>query len=157
MPGLVKLEVVRGPLAGRVFSFDRHDTLIFGRSPDCHACLPTEDEMVSRHPFLLEVNPPEARLQDLGSLNGTYVNNRKYGGRGSTGSQSQTEHRGREVDLHDGDTIRVGATVFSVHVEIPVVCWTCGKSTGKNLKLVGDWEEGPFICRACQSGREATT
>src|SRR3972149_12143583 len=102
MPGLVKIEVVRGPLAGRVFSFDRHDTLIFGRSPDGHACLPTEDETVSRHHFLLEVNPPEARLQDLGSLNGTYVNNRKYGGGGRAGGRTQTRDRAREGGMHDG-------------------------------------------------------
>ena len=35
-----------------------------------------------RHHFIHEVNPPAACLRDLGSLNGTYVNGKKFGARG---------------------------------------------------------------------------
>ena len=80
MPNKVSLQIVAGKLKGKAFTFEEHDTLIFGRAPDCHACL-RDDSFVSRHHFILEVNPPQACLRDLGSLNGTYVNGKKHGGR----------------------------------------------------------------------------
>lgn len=118
MPGRVTLKVTAGPLAGRTFAYDRHDTFLFGRSPDCHAELSADDTTASRHHFLLEVNPPQARLRDLGSLNGTHVNGVKHGGRGREESPEQAARRKLpEVDLRDGDHIRVGATVFEVSIE----------------------------------------
>ncbi|PYQ15063.1 MAG: serine/threonine protein kinase [Acidobacteria bacterium] len=120
MPRMAKvtLKVTAGPLAGRLFAFDRHDTFLFGRSPDCHAELAADDTTASRHHFLLEVNPPQARLRDLGSLNGTHVNGVKYGGRARQESpQEAARRRLPEVDLRDGDRIRVGATVFDVAIE----------------------------------------
>jgi eukaryotic-like serine/threonine-protein kinase len=118
MPGRVSLEVVAGPIQGRQFQFDGHDTFLFGRSPECHAELSADDATASRHHFILEVNPPAARLRDLGSLNGTYVNGQKYGGR----ARHLTPEEGArqvlpQVDVKDGDTIRVGATVFAVRIE----------------------------------------
>jgi len=118
MAARVTLKVTAGPLAGRSFSYDRHDTFLFGRSPDCHAELAPNDTTASRHHFLLEVNPPEARLRDLGSLNGTHVNGHKHGGRSRQESPEEAARRKRpEVDLRDGDRIRVGATVFEVAIE----------------------------------------
>jgi serine/threonine protein kinase len=117
MPGRVSLAVVSGPIQGRQFAFEDHDTFLFGRSPDCHAQLAESDTTASRHHFLLEVNPPAARLRDLGSLNGTYVNGTKYGGRGTLSLEKAQQQRWPEVDLRDGDGIRVGTTVFEVHVE----------------------------------------
>jgi serine/threonine protein kinase len=117
MPGRVSLAVVAGPIEGRQFAFEDHDTFLFGRSPDCHAQLAESDTTASRHHFLLEVNPPAARLRDLGSLNGTYVNGTKYGGRGALSLEKAQQQRWPEVDLRDGDGIRVGTTVFEVHVE----------------------------------------
>ncbi|HEX7518309.1 MAG TPA: FHA domain-containing protein [Chthoniobacterales bacterium] len=80
MQNRVRLEIIDGPLKGKKFEFAEHDTFIFGRASDCHAHL-SDDTLVSRHHFILEVNPPLARLRDLGSLNATHVNNRKCGGR----------------------------------------------------------------------------
>ena len=70
MSGKVILKVTQGKLQGKDFAFDEHDTFIFGRMGDCHACL-ADDNLVSRHHFILEANPPDARLRDLGSRNGT--------------------------------------------------------------------------------------
>jgi eukaryotic-like serine/threonine-protein kinase len=117
MPGRVSLDVVAGPIQGQQFAFEDHDTFLFGRSPDCHAQLAESDTTASRHHFLLEVNPPAVRLRDLGSLNGTYVNGTKHGGRGALSLEKAKQQRWPEVDLRDGDGIRVGTTVFEVHVE----------------------------------------
>jgi serine/threonine protein kinase len=120
MPGRVCLDVVAGPIQGRHFEFDGHDTFLFGRSPDCHAELAADDATASRHHFLLEVNPPAARLRDLGSLNGTYVNGQKHGGRDKNVTPEEAAQRPwPEVDLRDGDLIRVGATVINVRIDGP--------------------------------------
>jgi serine/threonine protein kinase len=120
MPGTVRLVVTAGPIRGQRFAFDGHDTFLFGRAPDCHARLDATDASASRHHFLLEVNPPLARLRDLGSLNGTRVNGVRHGGRRAGESPEDAAARGgAEVDLHDGDEVRVGATVIRVEVETP--------------------------------------
>ncbi len=117
MQNRVRLEIVDGPLKGKKFEFAEHDTFVFGRAPDCHAHL-SDDTHVSRHHFLLEVNPPLARLRDLGSLNATHVNNRKCGGRnkGETPEEG-AKRKYREVDLNHGDRIRVGDTIMAVTIE----------------------------------------
>ncbi len=120
MPGTVRLVVTAGPIRGQRFEFAGHDTFLFGRAPDCHARLDASDASASRHHFLLEVSPPLARLRDLGSLNGTRVNGVRHGGRPRGESPEDAAARGGvEVDLHDGDEIRVGATVIQVQVEAP--------------------------------------
>ena len=117
MQNRVRLEIVDGPLKGKKFEFTEHDAFIFGRASDCHARL-SDDTLVSRHHFILEVNPPLARLRDLGSLNATRVNNRKCGGR----NKGETPEEGAkrkypEVDLNQGDRIRVGDTIMEVTIE----------------------------------------
>ncbi|HVO13380.1 MAG TPA: FHA domain-containing serine/threonine-protein kinase [Vicinamibacteria bacterium] len=117
MAATVALVVTAGPLRGRRFEFTGHDTFLFGRAADCHGRLAADDVSASRHHFLLEVNPPQARLRDLGSLNGTRVNGVRHGGRAADESPRPAAQRaGAEVDLRHGDEVRVGATVIAVEV-----------------------------------------
>ena len=152
MAGRVVLSVVNGPIKGRAFAFDEHDTFIFGRGDDCHARLPEQDDTASRHHFILEVNPPQARIRDLGSLNGTYVNDAKQGGcsRSETPEQAAAR-RYPEVDLKHGDVIRVGETVFCVQVEVPAACCDCGRPIGETEKKSSEWIAGTLICAACRA------
>ena len=92
MSAKVLLHLHAGSDAGKVFAFAEHDTFVFGRMEDCHACFP-DDGQVSRHHFILEVNPPAACLRDLGSLNGTYVNGKKFGARGKDETPEQGAQR----------------------------------------------------------------
>jgi serine/threonine protein kinase len=120
MASTVSLVVTAGPIRGQRYDFPGHDTFLFGRAPDCHARLAASDTSASRHHFLLEVNPPQARLRDLGSLNGTHVNGVRHGGRRGTESPEEAATRDRaEVDLQDGDEIKVGVTVIRVEVSPP--------------------------------------
>src|ERR1041384_87818 len=95
------LTVIAGPHKGLEFSFDRHDTFLVGRSRHAHFQLPAKDKYFSRIHFMMEVNPPECRLIDMGSHNGTYVN----------GERTLT------ADLKDGDQIRAGHTILRIRVE----------------------------------------
>ncbi len=144
MSANIKLEVIQGAMREKEFVFEEHDTFVFGRELDCHACLP-EDNCVSRHHFLLEVNPPDACIRDLGSMNGTYVNGWKIGGRkrGETPEQgAQRQHS--ETDLKDGDSIRVGQTTLVVRIQEPVapgqypsrVVWPCPASAQAQASVV---------------------
>ena len=152
MPGKVTLRVTAGPLNGRSFEFDSHDTFLFGRSPDCHAELAESDTTASRHHFLLEVNPPSARLRDLGSLNGTHVNGVRYGGRKRHQVPEQADSMGQaEIDLQDGDHIRVGHTEFHVSVDAPAACCECGVPIAPADRFARAWVAGTFLCAACRA------
>jgi len=113
MAGTVSLVVTAGPVRGQRYDFSEHDTFLFGRSPDCHARLAPSDVSASRHHFLLEVNPPRARLRDLGSLNGTHVNGVRHGSRAAGEAPGRPD---AGVDLRHGDEIRVGATIIRVEI-----------------------------------------
>jgi len=168
MPAKVILSVTEGPIQGTLYTFEEHDTFIFGRASDCHARLSPDDTTASRHHFILEANPPDARLRDLGSLNGTYVNDVKYGGRASDETPEQAAtRRFPEIDLKHGDTINVGDTVFEVQIESQVAavpidfhvlqtevsspevmrCGLCGKDVEAE---VGSNRRGDYICHSCQ-------
>jgi hypothetical protein len=151
MSASIKLKVEQGPMEGKDFSFMEHDTFIFGRMPDLHACLP-DDEQVSRHHFFMEASPPHARIRDLGSLNGTYVNGKKIGGR----KKMETPEEGAKtvhphVDLKDGDKIKVGQTMLLVQVHVPVACSRCDCEIPDNQKKQLAWLGNLFMCGSCRA------
>jgi hypothetical protein len=158
MSGKITLTVLEGTSQGKTFVFDAHDTFLFGRMDDCHICLP-HDQMVSRHHFLMEVNPPHACIRDLGSRNGTYVNGQKYGGREKHETPEEGARRQYpQVDLHDGDQIKVGATTLGVQVKVDkavlqaILCQKCGRDvTGE----AGLGQQGDFICASCRQQLES--
>ena len=153
MAGKVSLVVTAGPIRGQRFDFVEHDTFLFGRSPECHARLASSDAAASRHHFILEVNPPQARLRDLGSLNGTHVNGVRHGGRRPDETPEEAARRGgAELDLKDGDEIRVGATHLKVTIEGPAACSECGRPIGDEERARCEWVEGTWLCEACRRG-----
>jgi len=162
MPGKVCLVVTAGPIRGQRFEFTQHDTFLFGRSADCHARLDPTDAAASRHHFILEVNPPQASLRDLGSLNGTHVNGVRHGGRRIDETPEEGARRSApDVALRDGDEIRVGETILRVTIEGPAVCAQCGRSIPAEDKERCAWMDGTFLCdtcrRATEAGRPVTT
>jgi len=39
MANKVELNITAGPMKGKSFSFEEHDTFLFGRLEECHCCL----------------------------------------------------------------------------------------------------------------------
>jgi len=151
------LQVAGGKMDGKTFVFEEHDTFLFGRSSDCHARLP-DDPYVSRHHFIMETNPPDARIRDLGSRNGTHVNGNQYGGRKKEETPEEgAKHRHPQVDLWDGDKIKVGETVFTVRVEAPAACCECGAAIAHKDRPACSWVGGTFICAPCRKKASAQT
>jgi serine/threonine protein kinase len=95
---------VRAGGAAEVHTFTRRTTCLVGRADECGIRLDRGESKVSRHHCLLDVNPPRVTVRDLGSRNGTYVN--------------ETPLRGAQAarELADGDEIRLGGAVLRVAV-----------------------------------------
>jgi serine/threonine-protein kinase len=96
----VTLTVAHGPHAGQSYAFEEHDNFIVGRATYAHFRLPKKDRYFSRVHFMVEVNPPFCRLMDMGSRNGTFVNDKRV----------------KTIDIHDGDLIKGGQTVIKVSI-----------------------------------------
>ncbi|OAI57915.1 hypothetical protein AYO47_00035 [Planctomyces sp. SCGC AG-212-M04] len=85
--------------SARSLTVDRCCSITIGRGAECQLRFETDPE-ISRFHCRLEVNPPFCRMTDLGSRNGTYVN----------------ESRASESLLNNGDVFRCGRTRISLEV-----------------------------------------
>lgn len=158
MASRVTLTGTVGPLAGQQFVFEERTTCILGRAKDCEPRLlqipervnAPENGWISRHHCLLDINPPDVRIRDFGSLNGTYVNGRRIGQRdkGETAEKAALR-RFPEYDLKDGDEIRLGRMTFRVCVRLPILCSECGEEIpDAELKAV-DGGTAACLCQPC--------
>jgi len=95
----VRLSVVSGPDAGRVFAVPQQQVVRVGRAADCE--IPLNDPSVSRIHFEIRIEDGRANLRDTGSRWGTLVNG----------------VRTASHDLNAGDMIRVGETVLQWALE----------------------------------------
>jgi predicted component of type VI protein secretion system len=73
---------------------------VVGRHRDCGLRIPVAE--VSRRHCILRLDSSGLRLEDLGSLNGTYVNGERVQG---------------TQELHAGDRVEIGPVVYSVVYE----------------------------------------
>jgi serine/threonine protein kinase/pSer/pThr/pTyr-binding forkhead associated (FHA) protein len=112
----VEISITAGPAKGQRFTFDKPDRFLFGRTLDARVSLP-DDPYVSRQHFLLEISPPDCKITDLGSKNGTFVNGTRYGGRKPPrDGVQQAPGDIRDVALKDGDKITVGDTQMKISI-----------------------------------------
>ena len=82
MPSKITLTITQGKLSGQQYIFESRSTCIVGRNDDCNLQIADNVDMtISRYHCLLDINPPDIRVRDLGSLNGTFVNGKKIGQR----------------------------------------------------------------------------
>ncbi len=85
------LLVVGGDLNGSIFDLHPGETVV-GRNPDCNISL--DFSGISRKHFTIKLQDDSAVVEDLGSSNGTYLNNQKIEG---------------SVTLKRADIIKIGA------------------------------------------------
>ena len=118
----VTLKVESGVLKGRKFEFDGRATCVIGRGKDCHLDMPNDrdHQTISRYHCLLDINPPAIRVRDLSSKNGTIVNNSTLGKIAKKTTEVESDKKTIaeiESDLHAGDRIKIGYTVFRVEIQ----------------------------------------
>lgn len=85
------LRGVSGATLGKTYAVT--DNAVIGRQPDCDLPIPAEE--VSRHHARLKVTPDGVLVEDMGSANGTYINDKRV--------QSGLLKAGEELRL---DTVR---------------------------------------------------
>jgi len=118
----VVLTVLNGDLRGRAFVFDKPMRCVIGRSRDCEISLASTADFagVSRHHCALDINPPQVSICDLGSLNGTFVNDERVGGRTGERMPGQTSDYDHVcLELRNDDVLRVGDISFRVSIIEP--------------------------------------
>jgi pSer/pThr/pTyr-binding forkhead associated (FHA) protein len=101
----VELKMLRGSLkstdgksAGPAVRVNKTKFLV-GRGDDCHLCC--KSDAISRHHCVLLVNDRGVSVHDLGSKNGTFVND---------------ERVDREHSLNSGDRLKIGRLEFEVSI-----------------------------------------
>jgi pSer/pThr/pTyr-binding forkhead associated (FHA) protein len=150
----ISLEVIStGSMSGKIFNFDEPKGFTFGRSLDCTCVVPEDDTTFSRHHFMLEVNPPNVLLKDLGSLNGTRVNGIKYGGRPKDINPEDAEYS-EPVPLRDGDHILAGDYEFLLKIDAPALCVDCGKEIPLEKRKAAEFIGGSYLCLDCREKEE---
>ena len=120
MSAKVKFTIIQGSFIGKEFIFDERTTCIVGRQKDCSPQLPSDEQhrTISRYHCLLDINPPDVRVRDLGSRNGTYVNGKKIGQREPHHTpETAAKIQFPEYDLKSGDQIQLGNTIFQLSIE----------------------------------------
>jgi len=157
MPAKITLKVVKGTMMGKEFDFPERTTCIIGRGLDCNPRLPDDafHSTISRNHCLLDINPPDARIRDFGSMNGTFVNGKKIGQRkagAAAGSAELTEFP--EYDLNNGDEITLGGTVFKVTVFVPPACVKCGAEISESESGEANVGEGLYLCSEHRAGAD---
>jgi pSer/pThr/pTyr-binding forkhead associated (FHA) protein len=117
MSARVILTATHGALKGQEYTFTGKARCVLGRSQACDVQVPAADFTVSRRHCLLDVDAPTVTVQDLGSLNGTFVNEELIGRRDKRIDAAEacaiTQPR---YSLGDGDELRVGDLVFRVDI-----------------------------------------
>jgi|GEM_PF-3394684 len=112
----VEIAVIQGELKGLLLVFLRPQCVLFGRAADATIRI-TDDPFVSRHHFLLEVSPPFVLLSDLGSKNGVFVNDTRYGSREpGAGNERNGPVPPKSVFLANGDRVVVGQNRLVVNI-----------------------------------------
>jgi hypothetical protein len=123
MTSTITLTVTTGKLAGKKYIFDSRSTCIIGRSEECNLQIADDIDMtISRYHCLLDINPPQIRIRDFGSLNGTYVNGKKIGQRepGDTPEEAQKKVY-PEYDLTNSDRVTIGDIIFDITIQGQIV------------------------------------
>jgi len=152
MASKIELLIICGKLKGTKFGIDERMTCIIGRAEDCNLQIPPDaDDLISRHHCILDVNPPEIVIRDLGSSNGTFINGK------SICTAIDSDNDGNTVTLrmpsehilNHGDNIKLGDTVLVVSIKTPAYCSDCSDEISVTQLNVCRRKSGVLQCDSC--------
>ncbi len=92
-------DVIEGPARGKRFWLRENQRIAVGRISTADFSVPADPHM-SRHHLIFEANLQVVRVRDVGSANGTFVNNSRI----------------NNLELCPGDRVRAGSTTFEISV-----------------------------------------
>jgi eukaryotic-like serine/threonine-protein kinase len=116
MAPFVTLTIHGGMRDGEELVFKDRSLCTVGRSDDCDLRVPSSSAFldISRHHCRFDIDPPSICVRDLGSRNGTFVNDNNIGQRAR--DQSSADIETPFVSLKDGDRVRIGQIVLGVKI-----------------------------------------
>ena len=145
MVTILRLTVVTGPHKNEKFCFSGPGRCLIGRADDCFIQLvgAPQDELVSRHHCQLIIEPRALMLNDLISLNGTFINGiRVESEELALALNGDPDALDTDAVLHQGDLLTTGGTTFRMDlVECPP----------KDKVPAGEsfWEKGETAKKGC--------
>jgi len=107
----MRLQVMRGASKGKVFNLEPGPNLIGRWDPDCGAFPEIDlepedvDAKVSRKHAVIDCRPEVVTIQDVGSLNGTFLN------------RGPRLEPGQSQKLKNGDELIIGKTFLKFEIE----------------------------------------
>ena len=111
MPLKITFQIINGPMIGTKYSVDESIDLVLGRGSDCSIIIPRDvDPKISRHHCRIKIDIPKITVNDLGSTNGTFLDN---------------EQILEEKEVSSGSVLRIGETCMKILVVEPVLCLDC--------------------------------
>jgi pSer/pThr/pTyr-binding forkhead associated (FHA) protein len=114
MAAKVILVFTNGSLKGQRWEFIHPAKCLVGRADDCDVKPAGLEFMeVSRHHCELAIDPPAARVRDLGSRNGTFLNGVSIGQR-PRGEEPGSAEEFAWYPLKEGDELWIGDTTILV-------------------------------------------
>ena len=118
MMAQVIFKAMRIPSSSEEFVFTGKTHRVVGRASGCALCTHGENLAVSRYHCLLDIDAPKAWVEDLGSLNGTFVNGECIGRRDrGCPAEGGGPQKAPPRLLADGDELRMGGTAFAVVID----------------------------------------
>ncbi len=167
----VTIQLTAGHGSGSEIVCTEPTVLVFGRAKDCKPRYPGDGhKSISRHHCLVEVNPPDVRIRDLGSLRGTFIDgpardaasaafavvqDRKLGGR-PKGSAPDARYTSPDVELGDGAEVRLtpqAQAAFRVQMYLPARCTACEAAIPDDERDACLQPSGELLCPACRPRR----
>ncbi len=147
MPARVILSVTEGPIKGSKYRFDERMVCILGRAENCTLRIPDQAaDGISRHHCMLDLDPPLASIQDMGSRFGTKLNGEEIGPAAANANDQLAQRR-----LRDGDVFHVGHLSFLVEISPGAKCQACDKDIAEADEAAALRPDGSFLCKACAS------
>jgi hypothetical protein len=132
------LRIVEGPREAKELKIPAGTAAVLGRGEDCWEILDLQDLTLGRHHCRLAVEKTRVYLEDLHSLNGTFVN-----------SQRVDPAKG-PVPLSPGDMIRIGKSTLCLGLGLAASCGACGHPVRLTIHLdFGGQASETVYCRQC--------
>ncbi len=153
MPATVTLEIVNGPLQGKTYTFSERTRALVGRGAECSIVVPGAHSFVSRHHCTLEMSPPHVSVRDIGSLHGTYVNQKCIGQR----EKGMSARQGAKLQQDDQILSHLDEIQLGVEKEFKmrVLLFETAYCTQCKVSLLGanhfePPQGGEFLCARCR-------
>jgi eukaryotic-like serine/threonine-protein kinase len=144
MGAVIRLTVLTGPDKGKRICMRQLSACLVGRAEACQVRFDESQRTchLSRRHCQLFFDPPLLRVQDLGSVNGTYLNGKKLG-EPSNDSCALAQGDQPVGVAQDTDILTIGGMTIQVHVmDCPL---TCRNESETNVI----WKESDVVIESC--------